>query len=109
MQRAEKDPKRTLTLDVEKYQAELNGSGMSDAEKEAYLQVLWNIIVACVELGMPVHSVENICGKPEYTDNDTGVSSTDLLEFLNCMKTEETERCASLFDDAAKEGSRHEG
>lgn len=56
-------PKPTLTVDVEKYQSYLDGSGMSDAEKEEFLQALWSIIVSFVELGYGVHPLQEVCGK----------------------------------------------
>lgn len=56
-------PKRIVTVDVEKYQSYLDGSGMSDAEKEEFLQALWSIIVSFVELGFGVHPLQEVCGK----------------------------------------------
>jgi hypothetical protein len=58
-------PKRIVTVDVEKYQAYLDGSGMTDAEKKAYLEALWSLIVSFVDLGFGVHPLQEVCGKPE--------------------------------------------
>ena len=55
--------KPSLTVDVEKYQSYLDGSGMSDAEKEEFLQALWSIIVSFIELGFGVHPLQEVCGK----------------------------------------------
>lgn len=57
-------PKPTLTVDVEKYQAYLDGSDMTEAQKEEFLQALWSIIVSFVELGFGVHPLQEVCGKP---------------------------------------------
>ena len=40
-----------LTIDVEKYQSWLNEPGLSDEQKVEFLQALWSIVVAFVELG----------------------------------------------------------
>lgn len=56
-------PKPTLTVDVERYQAFLDGSDMTEAQKEEFLQALWSIIVSFVELGFGVHPLQEVCGK----------------------------------------------
>jgi hypothetical protein len=56
-------PKPSLTVDVEKYQAYLDGSDMTEAQKEEFLQALWSIIVSFVELGFGVHPLQEVCGK----------------------------------------------
>jgi hypothetical protein len=43
--------KPILTVDVEKYQAYLDGADMSEAQKEEFLQALWSIMVSFVDLG----------------------------------------------------------
>ena len=50
--------KPTVTVDVEKYQAFLDGADMTEEEKEEFLQALWSIIVSFVELGFGVHPVQ---------------------------------------------------
>lgn len=55
--------KPVVTVDVERYQAYLDGSNMSDAQKEEFLQSLWEIIVGFVELGFGVHPLQEVCGK----------------------------------------------
>ena len=61
-------PKRSLTVDVEKYQAFLDGSDMTDAQKEEFLQGMWSIIVSFVELGFGVHPLQEVCGKTAEID-----------------------------------------
>jgi len=56
-------PKSTLTVDVEKYQAYLDGSGMTEAQKEEFLQAMWAIMVSFVELGFGVHPLQEVCGQ----------------------------------------------
>ncbi|MHA3976479.1 hypothetical protein ACW9UR_02230 [Halovulum sp. GXIMD14794] len=52
-----------VRVDVEKYQAYLDGSGLSDAQKEDFLQALWSIMVSFVELGFGVSPLQEVCGK----------------------------------------------
>jgi len=52
-----------LTVDVEKYQEYLDGTAMTNAQKEEFLQSMWQIIVSFVELGFGVHPLQEVCGK----------------------------------------------
>ena len=52
-----------VRVDVEKYQALLDGVDMTDAQKEEFLQALWSIIVSFVRLGFGVHPLQKVCGK----------------------------------------------
>jgi hypothetical protein len=53
----------TLTIDIGRYQTFLDQSGYSDEQKEEFLQALWAIIVAFVDLGFGVHPLQEVCGK----------------------------------------------
>jgi len=75
--------KRTLHVDVEKYQHLLDGSGMDDTQKQEVLEALWSIIISFVDLGFGVHPVQQACGQVEngldprsQIDSD-GVSSEE--------------------------------
>ena len=48
---------------MERYQQYLDGSDLNDAEKEEFLQALWQIIVGFVELGFGVHPTQEVCVK----------------------------------------------
>lgn len=52
-----------VTVDVEMYQAWLDGSDLSLAQKEEFLQALWSIVVTFVELGFGVHPLQGVCGQ----------------------------------------------
>lgn len=47
-------------VDVEKYKALLDDETLSEAEKEAFLQALWSIVVAFVDLGFGVHPLQEV-------------------------------------------------
>ena len=62
----DKKTKPAITVDVKKYEHYLENSGLTQEQKEEYLQTLWNIIVEFVSLGWGVHplqQLENGCGE----------------------------------------------
>ena len=52
--------KPTLTFDVEEFQHHLDGSNLTDAEKEELLKTLWEMICEFVFLGFGVHPVDHL-------------------------------------------------
>jgi len=52
-----------LTIDVARYEKFLEESGMSAEAKQVYLENMWNVILAFVELGYGVHPLQEACGK----------------------------------------------
>jgi len=77
--------KPTMTVDVERYQAYLDGSNMSETEKEEFLQALWQIIVSFVELGFGVHPLQEVCGK------ETGIVSGSAKAASDAVCSDEPE------------------
>ncbi len=56
----------TVTLDYGRYEALLEGPGMSEDNKRALIASLWSIVVNLVLLGFevhPLHHAQNSCGK----------------------------------------------
>lgn len=51
----------TLTIDYALYDKYLEGANLSDEEKREFLDTLWNVIVAFVDMGFGVHPVQQIC------------------------------------------------
>jgi hypothetical protein len=72
-------PKATLTVDVEKYQAFLDGADMTEAQKEEFLQSLWSIIVSFVDLGFGVHPLQAVCGEDADCDSKSAKSEFDVV------------------------------
>lgn len=68
-----------VLVDVEKYAAYLDETDMSDAEKEKFLQALWEIIVGFVELGFGVHPLQEVCGKDADNTFEGAQESFDAL------------------------------
>jgi hypothetical protein len=68
-----------LTVDVERYQAYLDGIEMTNAQKEEFLQSMWQIIVSFVELGFGVHPLQEVCGKDEQSTTQSAVDAFDAV------------------------------
>lgn len=51
----------SITVDWDRYGQYLEESDLSDAEKRAFLETLWSIVVSFVDLGFGVHPVQQAC------------------------------------------------
>lgn len=54
---------RTLTIDVAKYQAYLDGSGLTPEQKEEFLRTVFSIVMRFADLGFEVRSLAEFSGK----------------------------------------------
>ena len=64
-----KNIKNTLTIDVSLYEHYLDDSDMSDAEKNEFIQTMWNLVCEFVKVGYavhPLHLEHETCGKEDY-------------------------------------------
>ncbi len=76
----------TLTLDVELFQHMLEDTSLTDAEKQAFLETLWTIIVEFVQLGWGVHPLQKLqenSGESAETQQDSLLLNADMLTSLN--------------------------
>lgn len=71
--------KPTLTVDVDKYQAMLDDSELTEEQKRRVLEDLWSIIVSFVELGFQVHPVQEVCGKGSLADVEAAKPAFDAV------------------------------
>jgi hypothetical protein len=78
--------KSTLTVDVEKYQAMLDGSGLTEEEKKQVLEALWSIIVNFVELGFEVHPLQEVCGKNLAVERQCAKGAFDEVNLEELVK-----------------------
>ena len=70
-----------LTIDVERYQHYLDDSGMSEAEKRAFLEALWSIITAFIDLGFGVHPLQEVCGQNPQESDQRAAQGDDSVEY----------------------------
>ncbi len=47
-----------LVFDVERYQKMLDKSDLTEAEKTAFLETLWSVVVGLVDLGFEIHPLQ---------------------------------------------------
>lgn len=52
-----------LTLDVAQYEEYLKDCDLTEAQKQEFLQVLWNTIVMFVSMGFGVEPTQQACGE----------------------------------------------
>jgi hypothetical protein len=84
--------KRTMTVDVERYQKYLDGSHMTAAEKEEFLQSLWKFIIGFVELGFGVHPLQEVCGKDAGSVSGRAKEAMDAVSSKKAEQEEKPER-----------------
>jgi hypothetical protein len=53
-----------LTLDVARYEAMLADPALSEAERTAFVETLWEIVVAFVDLGFDIHPLQQVEALP---------------------------------------------
>lgn len=81
--------KRTLTVDVKRYQEFLDGSGLSGEQKEEFLRAVWSVVVTFVELGFGVHPLQEVCGKDSDSAEMLPKTTLDAVTSKD-QRTEET-------------------
>lgn len=81
--------KPRLEIDIEKYQAYLDGSDLTPAQKEDFLRALWSIMVACVDLGFGVHPVQQACGQVEKTLDPRAQADSDGVNSAESSTSEQ--------------------
>ncbi|PHR55170.1 MAG: hypothetical protein COA47_14330 [Robiginitomaculum sp.] len=59
-----------LTIDWELYGKYLDESDLSDADKQAFIETLWSIVVSFVDLGFGVHPVQQASGDDWGQEDD---------------------------------------
>lgn len=77
-----------VTVDVKKYQSWIDDSDLSEEKKEEFLQALWSIVVAFVELGFGVHPLQEACGQNSETVSQKPKEDFDLVTSKRSDETE---------------------
>ena len=86
---------KTLHIDVERYQAMLDDSGVDDAQKQQVIEALWSIVVAMVELGSSVDPVSQACGKDHDLSDEFAALAEDMVDSNINEKDHNTEEPAA--------------
>lgn len=72
--------KKSLQIDMAKYQALFDDAGLSDDQKEEIILELWKIIIPFVDLGFKVSSLDLACGKLAQSTDHTGNQDSVMLK-----------------------------
>lgn len=83
--------KRTLTVDVAKYQEYLDHADMTPEQKEEFLTAVWSVVVTFVELGFDVHPLQEVCGKDGETAAQSPKAAFDQVRSED-QRTRKTKR-----------------
>lgn len=73
-----------LTIDWDLYAEHLEGSDLSDDQKREFLEALWAIIVAFVDLGFGVHPLQqasDACGQIGDIGDLSGKDAAELVDY----------------------------
>jgi hypothetical protein len=87
-------PPPSLTIDWELYAEHLEDSDLTDDQKREFIETLWNIVVAFVDLGFGIHPVQQAC---EQNDKTSLMLPDDLLNSLQDIPQNKTQ---NPVDDA---------
>ena len=71
--------KRIVALDLEKYQAHLDGLDVSKECKEEFLRAMYSIVMTFFDLGFEVHPLQEVCGKKGIGTNRQTQGATDAV------------------------------
>jgi hypothetical protein len=78
-----------LSCDFSKFEKYFEDEDISEADKTALLQTLWNFVVAAMSLNLGVHPMEQAmenCGKDKKSASDAPLSLHNLVDSVNHHK-----------------------
>lgn len=73
-------PKKTLQVDIEKYQAWLDDPDLSEENKDQIIRALWQIIMCFVDLGFGVAPLQEACGQVSEGEGFCGTAKQDVVK-----------------------------
>lgn len=94
----------SLSVDWELYADSLEDSDLTDDQKKEFIETLWNLVVAFVDLGFGVHPLQQAC---EQKSENRIVLPHDLIKLDRDLPDNQTDQCepASHSSSATKEDS----
>jgi hypothetical protein len=57
----------SLSIDWELYASYLEESDLPEDQKREFIETLWAIVIACVDMGFGIHPVQQACAQEEET------------------------------------------
>lgn len=99
----------TLNLDVTLYQEIMDDPSIPQNKKHELLESLWAIAVACVDLGLGLHPLQQACGQFELYDEIPTMLSKDVVECRHAIKDKfEAVNPADAMDSSARKSIKEE-
>ncbi|WP_299632610.1 hypothetical protein [uncultured Roseobacter sp.] len=98
---------RALKIDVAKYQAMIDDPGLSEDQKREFIEALWTIVIAFVDLGFELHDTDLACGKLSHPDDPTFGSEPDVV-VLETFLASKFESASAAVDAKNTKESVHE-
>ena len=101
----ERGGRPAIALDVAKYEHLLEDTELSEAQKQEFLEALWEIVVAFVDLGFGVHPVQQACGQLHDFASTAAEFGGDVLELRDHAKQQFEDAAGAAEEDESDEGS----
>lgn len=96
-------PRRSLQIDVAKYQAMIDDPALSDIEKRQFVEALGTILSAFVDLGFELHESQIICGKDRNAAEECCAGAPDMIELSEFLRTKFESASAEVSSGADAE------
>jgi len=78
----------TLELDLSLYQDILDDPIIPNDQKHELLETLWAIAVACVDMGLGLHPLQQACGQFQLYSEVPNMIPADVVECQHTAKSE---------------------
>lgn len=86
----------SVAIDWEQCLRLLEDSDMTDAQKREFIETVWSIVTAFVDLGFDLHPVQQACGQDPGNEAPTTIDVVALLQASGAQESEPV--CPSLLD-----------
>lgn len=77
-----------LELDMSLYQDIMDDPSIPEEKKHELIETLWAIAVACLDLGLGLHPLQQACGQFELYEEVPNMLSPDVVNSKNTAKDE---------------------
>lgn len=81
----------SITLCVEKYEHMLDDPNLTEAQRRAFIEAVWLLIINIVDFGYGVHPVQEVCGQLLSWLDDDDIVCLDALELSSDIKLKDQE------------------
>lgn len=94
-----------LTVDWARYAAMIDDPDISAVDKQAFLETLWSIMVAFVDLGFGIHPLQQVCEQEMTLDGLSTAGAQNMLKLMPGPESAVNEIAIPDHNDATSEGA----